>query len=200
VRPARAADADTIGRIQLAAWRDQYADVLPADALAAMSAADLGARWRESITAPPSPRHLVVVAVDGAHREPADGAERAEQPGQAEQQGDTAGDDRRVTGFAAFGPTDDPDCDAETTAELFALTVDPAETGRGHGSRLLAACADLLREAGFSLAVCWVLLDDARFRAFLQETGWAPDGAYRDLDRGDGGPPARSVRLQTALG
>lgn len=201
VRPARPEDAAAVGRIQLAAWRAQYADLLPAEALAAATAEGLAATWHDAITAPPSPRHRVVVAVDGA---PAGGAGSLEPPldlaEAARSTGsDDAADPRRVAGFAAFGPAGDPDCDPATTAELFALTVAPDETGHGHGSRLLTASADLLRDAGFTLAVCWTLLDDARLRSFLQETGWTPDGAYRDLDRGDDGPPARSVRLQTAL-
>jgi GNAT superfamily N-acetyltransferase len=178
VRPATPADAAAIGQLQLAAWRADYADLLPADTLAATSADDLASSWREAITAPPSDRHRVLVAVAGV-----DGAA-------------TGGP---VSGFAAYGPSDDPDLDAARTAEIYALTVAPEAVGHGHGSRLLAACADLLREAGFTLVECWVLLGDDRLRGFLQKTGWTPDGAYRDLDPGDGRPPARSVRLHAAL-
>jgi GNAT superfamily N-acetyltransferase len=205
VRPARPSDAGVIGRIQLTAWREQYAELLPAEALEAASPADLAATWHAAITEPPTPRHRVVVAVEGSQQTDAgapsmDLSNAARVSALTDQDAEaTALDRRRVTGFAAFGPAEDPDCDPETTAEIFALTVAPSETGHGHGSRLLAACADLSRDAGFTLAVCWTLLDDTRFRSFLQETGWTPDGAYRDLDRGDGGPLTRSVRLQAAL-
>lgn len=172
VRPARPEDARAMGRVQLRAWRAAYADVLPAELLAGLTVEALAERWRQAVAEPPSPRHRVLVAVEAD----------------------------QVVGFAAFGPPEDPDRDAAHDGELYTLLVDPAAGRRGHGSRLLAATADLLREDGCRTAVTWVLAADDVLRRFLAEAGWAPDGSHRDLDLlGDGTRLARQVRLHTDL-
>ena len=79
--------------------------------------------WTAAITAPPSPDHRVLVA--------------------------TAAD--RVVGFAALAPSADADAGADRggpDAELLVLLVDPDDLGRGHGSRLLNATADVLGGPG----------------------------------------------------
>lgn len=172
VRPARRADAAAVADIQVRAWRQGYRDLLPAAALADVTSADAQKAWRErwaeSVTAPPSPRHRLLVAV--------------------------ASD--LVTGFAAHGPAEEPDHDPAGTAELLTLLVDPMHTRTGHGSRLLAATVDLLREDGFETLVTWAFEGDEVFRTFLGSAGWAPDGAARTLDMGD---PVRQIRMHTDI-
>lgn len=155
VRDAILSDAAAVAEIQVRAWKAAYGPFMPAEPLAEMtaSAEPWRERWAEAVAAPPSPRHRLLVAV-------ADGL---------------------VTGFTAFAPASDPDLDPETDAELVALAVDPARAGEGHGSRLLAAAADLLREHAFRTAVTWVFTEDAALRSFLEPAGWAPDGARRTL-------------------
>ena len=95
-----------------------------------------------------------------------------------------AGD--RVVGFAAVRPV------GEGTGEVLALEVHPVERRSGHGSRLLAACVDLLRQDGARQLVTWVLDgDEARVR-FLSGAGLGPDGRVRELDAG--GEPVRERR------
>jgi len=101
-----------------------------------------------------------------------------------------------VVGFAAHAPAEDPDLDAATTAELVTLLVDPVHGRAGHGSRLLAATADLLGEDGFATVVCWVFEQDAVMRRFLGSAGWAPDGARRVLDMGE---PVPMIRMHTDI-
>ena len=86
--------------------------------------------------------------------------------------------------------------DPERDAELVALAVDPARAREGHGSRLLAAAADLLREHAFHTAVTWVFTEDTALRSFLEPAGWAVDGARRTLalER-----PVELVRMHTSL-
>lgn len=95
----------------------------------------------------------------------------------------------QVAGFAACEPVDDG-------AELSTLLVQPSWARRGHGSRLLAACADLWRQEGVALAVTWVLAEDLVMSAFLESAGWALDGATRGLDTGEAVLTER--RLHTA--
>lgn len=172
VRPARPEDAPAVAGVQLRAWRSGYADVLPARLLDDDVAPALAARWTQACAADPPARHHVLVAIE----------------------------EGLVVGFAALSPTGDEDRDAVTYAELLDLLVDPGHVRRGHGSRLLAASADILREDGFTHALTWLLAVDDAHRTLLTSAGWAPDGATRDLQVGDGGPLVHQVRLHTDLG
>ncbi|NVI91619.1 GNAT family N-acetyltransferase [Actinomadura sp. BRA 177] len=172
VRPARRADAAAVADIQVRAWRHGYRDLLPdgvLDEVTGPAAVETWReRWAEAAAAPPSPRHRLLVAV--------------------------ASD--LVVGFAAHGPAEDEDLDAAGTAELITLLVDPLHARAGHGSRLLAATVDLLREEAVTTLVSWVFEDDEVTRTFLGSAGWGPDGTARTLDMGE---PVRQIRLHTDI-
>jgi GNAT superfamily N-acetyltransferase len=178
VRPARATDAADLARIQVASWRAGYADLVPAPVLAELTSAQAAKRWHDqweaAVTSPPTSRHRVLVAVE-------------------------RGDDRTraVAGFTSFGPATDPDLWPATDAELYVLHVEPELAGRGHGSRLLNALADMVREDGFHTLCAWALESDTSLRDFLESAGWAADGARRQLDMGT---PVPEVRLHAAVG
>ncbi|MEU5878404.1 GNAT family N-acetyltransferase [Spirillospora sp. NPDC047279] len=172
VRPARRADAAAVADIQVRAWRQGYRDLLPPAVLDQVTSQDAAKvwreRWAEAATAPPSPRHRLLVAV--------------------------ASD--LVVGFAAHGPAEEPDHDPARTAELITLLVDPMHGRVGHGSRLLAASVDLLREDGVGTLISWVFEADEVTRTFLGSAGWAPDGTARTLDMGE---PISQIRLHTDI-
>lgn len=65
VRPALPSDAEAVARVQLTTWRAAYADVLPAEALEVDPAA-VAAAWEASVASPPTPRHRLLVALDGS--------------------------------------------------------------------------------------------------------------------------------------
>src|SRR5215213_1927395 len=167
VRPARAADAGEIARIQLVTWRTAYRRMFPAHVLARLDEAYLARGWAEAITAPPSGRHRVLIAVE---------------------QGESSS---WTVGFAAGGPADEQALAPEEpplgddVAAITELLVEPRWGRRGHGSRLLAATVDLWREDGFRTAVAWAYEADAATRKFLTGAGWAPDGVLRALDVDD---------------
>ncbi len=96
----------------------------------------------------------------------------------------------------AFGPATDPDLWPATDAELYELCVDPGQTGRGHGSRLLNAVADTVADDGFHTLCAWALESDTTRRGFLASAGWTPDGARRQLDMG---APVTELRLHAAV-
>lgn len=171
VRPARPDDATALGALQAAAFRAAYAAILPATQI---DSAAFAATWLVAITTPPTARHAVLVALAGP----------------------------QVVGLAALGPAEGhPDLDPGATAEVYALLVDPAARGVGHGSRLQQAAVDKALELGFTAAVAWVAEPDERLRAFLVSSGWAPDGARRVLDlRGDGAVLVAQERLRTGFG
>jgi GNAT superfamily N-acetyltransferase len=97
------------------------------------------------------------------------------------------------------GPSQDPDASPET-GELTAIGVHPQARHQGHGSRLLNAAADTLRQAGAETLYTWVLAGDEGTRAFLDRSGLVPDGAYRDRVVSPDGDTAREVRLVARLG
>jgi GNAT superfamily N-acetyltransferase len=170
VRVARPSDAPAVGLVQAAVWRAAYAEVVPPDVLAAFEPQSFAAVWRRSLEAPPEGVYRLLAACAG----------------------------EQVVGFAAIGPSQDPDASPET-GELAALGVHPEARGQGHGSRLVNAAADTLRDAGALQLHTWVLAADEATRAFLVRSGLAPDGAFRDRVVSADGDTAREVRLVADL-
>jgi GNAT superfamily N-acetyltransferase len=170
VRVAWADDADAIAEIQARAWASSYAGLVPATG--ELDTADFAQLWREALAHPADARHRALVALER----------------------------NRVVGFAITTPATDPDCDQATDGELMEFTVDEAERGKGHGSRLLQAAVDTLLADRFTRAVVWLVADDDALRGFLTEAGWGADTAHRTLDLdGSGTTQVRQVRLHTAI-
>ena len=172
VRPARAEDVGEIARIHVETWRFGYARILPAAVLDALTVETAHAAWQDAVTEPPSPRHHVLVAVEG----------------------------QWTVGFAALSPAGDlepEDRDPQSTVAIAPVVVEPRWTRRGHGSRLMAAAVDIARADGMTRAVTWIPEADTVTREFLAGGGWAPDGLARGLDTGDG--ELREIRLQVLL-
>ena len=172
VRVAWADDAPGIGDLQVRAWRQEYAGLLPAEVLESLDADRFAAAWQTSLTKPQDARNRVLVALER----------------------------NTVRGFAVTGPTSDPDGDPVADGEILELTIDPDQTRHGHGSRLVQACADTLLADRFTTALVWLNTADDVRRTFLTSAGWAPDGAHRELDlHGDGSVRVKQVRLHTDL-
>src|SRR5690349_14741498 len=118
-------DAPAIAAVQDRARRQDYADLLPPEALEA-DPGTAEAAWRQLLTAPADARLRVLVALER----------------------------NTVTGFAITAPATDPDADGGVDGEVLELTVDPDRRGLGHGSRLLQAGVDTLSADRFTRAVC----------------------------------------------
>ena len=175
VRPARASDAASLARVQVASWRRGLAGIVPAPLLAELTSEEAEQvwrdRWREAITSPPTSRHRVLAAVTGDRS-------------------------REVAGFVSAGPATDADRWPGTDGEVYELRISPERVGQGHGSRLLHAVADTLVSGGFHTVSVWALAADPVLRRFLESSGWAADGARGELDVGISVPV---VRLHTAI-
>jgi ribosomal protein S18 acetylase RimI-like enzyme len=172
VRVAWSADADAVAAVQVASWRETYAGLLPPEVLDSLDVAEFAEQWARSMTKPADARNRVLVALER----------------------------NDVRGFAVTGPSTDPDADPVTDGEIAELLVDRSTRGQGHGSRLLQAAVDTLRQDRFTRAVMWLRADDEVARRFLADAGWAPDQAHRELDlHGDGLVRVKQVRLHTAL-
>ena len=175
VRPARPDDAAEIARVQVVTWRTAYRALLPPAVLDDWDAASATASWRAAVASPPTPAHGVLVALER----------------------------NSVVGFAAFAPAEltpgevtDP---AGPTAELSTLLVEPRWGRRGHGSRLLAAVADVARGGGAARLQVWLPEPDGVSAGFYESAGWAPDGWARTLDTGGSGAPLREIRWHALL-
>jgi GNAT superfamily N-acetyltransferase len=169
VRPARAGDPASISAVQARAWRTAYGNLLPEASLAALTPERLLPAWQRAVTEPPSARHAVLVAVA----------------------------DDIVVGFAAVGPSTDRD-GAETDGQLGVLAVDPLHQRDGHGSRLLTAVVDHLRNQGFTALTAWIPEGDLARTAFLISAGMLPDGARRSFE-GAGQSSVAEIRLSANL-
>jgi ribosomal protein S18 acetylase RimI-like enzyme len=178
IRAARASDAEGLALVQVASWRAEFAGLVPEAVIAELASDEaLGRfteRWRDAISAPPTSRHHVQVAV--------------EKPG-----------DPEILGFAASGPATDEDLWPGSDGELYELHVVPAVAGGGHDQRLLHAVADTFAEDGFTTAYTWTLAGDTARIGFLEAAGWAPDGSRSNLDMGAKVPVVRfHTRLPSA--
>lgn len=154
VRPSIPEDAPLIAALQLAAWRAR--GLVTDELLAAVDTAAVTEQWRAAITDPPSSLHRVLSALAGSE----------------------------LVGFLAYAPAGEvalPESAGEAPVELLALEVTEAHTREGHGSRLLAACADLVRDAGGTALVTWSSQEDEARVRFLDSAGFAPAGPRRAL-------------------
>jgi GNAT superfamily N-acetyltransferase len=175
VRTARASDAESLARVQVASWRRGFAGIVPDGLLAELTSDEALSvwrdRWAEAITNPPTSRHHVLAAVED-------------------------GPAREVVGFVSAGPATDADRWPGTDGELYELRVEPERISRGHGGRLLHAAADTLTQDGFHTMYAWAVEADTALRGFLESSGWAADGARGELDVGVSVPV---VRLHTTI-
>jgi GNAT superfamily N-acetyltransferase len=173
VRLARPDDAAEIARIQVVTWRTAYRALLPTAVLDDWDADNATESWRAAVAAPPTPAHGVLVALER----------------------------NSVVGFTAFGPAElgsgETSDAAGPTAELSTLLVEPRWGRRGHGSRLLAAVADVARRDGAARLQVWLPETDRVSAGFYESAGWAPDGWARTLDTG--AEPLREIRWHALL-
>lgn len=160
VRPAVPGDETAIAAVQLAAWRATLTDTIGAEVLDAVDPARVADQWASAIAAPPGRGYRVLVAMHGP----------------------------RLVGFASVAPVVAPPGSGDDTpgGEILALEVDPAERRAGHGSRLLAAVVDLLRDEDCATSVqTWVIEGDAVREQFLGSAGLGDVGARRVLGEQD---------------
>lgn len=171
VRLALPAEAAAIAALQRRSWVEDYPPALADELLSSADLAAMTSSWEAAILRPPLAQFRVLVAI-GA---------------------------QRLVGFAAVGPSDDPDASAGADALVAEFTIDPQARHSGHGSRLVNAVADTLRADGFTRATWWVRSTDDALRDFLVSAGWAADGAHTEVAMSADGPRLKLVRLHAGL-
>ena len=149
VRPARIPDAPAMGRVVVRAWQVAYRGHMPDDYLDGLRAEDRAAYWEEVLRREDLRGTILVAERDG-----------------------------EVVGFAAVGPSPDP----QGAGELFAINLDPDHWGTGTGRALLGGAQAELARLGFGETVLWVLTGNARARRFYEIAGWVVDGTERTAE------------------
>jgi ribosomal protein S18 acetylase RimI-like enzyme len=151
VREPRPADAPALGRVHVRAWQSAYrGGLMPDDYLDGLSVDERTQMWSEALDRPARPRTARFVAEDDI------------------------GD---VVGFIVVGPeAGDPD---HEIGEVYAINVDPAAWGSGHGRALLEAGTRALADAGFAQAILWVHPGNDRACRFYERAGWEREGTER---------------------
>jgi GNAT superfamily N-acetyltransferase len=166
VRLATTGDADAMGRLHVRAWQAAYRGHMPDEYLDGLRPEQRAAYWRDALGRD-RPRGAILVA-EGAGQ---------------------------VIGFAAVGPSPDP----EGAGELFAINLDPDHWGTGAGRALLQAAQAELARLGFGELVLWVLPANARARRFYEAAGWVADGTERSVEAlGVAVPEVRYRRRSTS--
>lgn len=172
VRPAVTSDVPVISRVQGAAIVATVAAVLGEDAgievQKNISTKDIEKSWEQALQLPTTESRGLLTAVEG----------------------DTP------VGFAAFAVGDEEHNDQEQdnefletllkSAQILAFEITAQKQREGHGSRLLSAIADHVKEAGAPGMATWIVGEDAARVKFFQEAGFAPAGPRRTLDTGAG--------------
>ena len=186
VRPAVPGDERAIAALQWGAWRV----LLTGEELAAQGLSEerLRAGWEAALSSPRPASAALVVALHGnsvvgfALAGPDDeaGADR----GQASVAGGPPGAVRGQAGAAdgppGAAPVQTGGAPAAVPTQIYEFVVEPRFCRSGHGSRMLAAVADLV---GGAMRVWIDARDEARQR-FFSSAGFAPAGAGRTI--GDG--------------
>lgn len=176
VRLALPSQAGAIAALQRRWCQQVFGEGLADQMLSGTDLDGMTASWEGAIARPPLASFRILVAIE----EP--------QPGRP-----------KVVGFAALGPSDDPDAIVGQDGTVAVFAIDPPAQRRGHGSRLLQAAMDTLRADGFTTATWWVPSADDILRGFLVGAGWGPDGAHQELGSEDGGSRLKMVRLHTDI-
>ena len=154
VRPARAEDADAIGRVQVETWREAYRGLMPDEAVDGFDVAERQRLWREGLARVPRPGSGTFVAeLDG-----------------------------EVVGFASVGRSRDEE--AESEGELYAIYLHPSRWDQGIGRALLERAEESMRAYGFERAVLWVMEGNERGERFYRAAGWERDGRKVDTFQG----------------
>ena len=127
VRKATMDDVGDIARIHVDAWRETYAEILPADFLKRLSYEDRKEMWSQALSGPSGDVSLWVVDVDAGS----------------------------IGGFAAVGP--ERGQLEGYSGELYAIYLLQQYQGRGFGRALFSAAVVALINVGYQTMGLWVL-------------------------------------------
>ena len=172
VRPAVPGDERAIAALQWGAWRA----LLTGEELAAQGLSEerLRAGWEAALSSPRPASAALVVALHG------NSVVGFALAGPDDEAGAVRGQAGAAGGPPGAAPAQTGGVPAAVPTQIYELVVEPRFCRSGHGSRMLAAVADLV---GGAMRVWIDARDEARQR-FFSSAGFAPAGAGRTI--GDG--------------
>ncbi|MEQ8967001.1 MAG: GNAT family N-acetyltransferase [Azospirillaceae bacterium] len=141
IRRALVGDAPTLGRIQVTSWRESHSGILPADRLAKLDPAELGAQFSARLRNRDEPTATFVAVVAG----------------------------RGAVGFGICGPARRGPRGHH--GEIHALYVLGAVHGKGIGRALMTRMAGWLQSRALEPAFVGVLRDNSAARGFYEHLG-----------------------------
>jgi ribosomal protein S18 acetylase RimI-like enzyme len=147
IRSAVEDDAFSIARVQILAWRQAYAGMMPQDFLDRMDSVRRVTSWRRALSAPDAMVTDVVVG--------------------------TAGE---IVGFCVYGSSRDADA-AAGVGELVAINLLPAHWRRGLGRMMMERLLTIASERRWQALTLWVMASNMQARRFYEAHGFEADGA-----------------------
>jgi GNAT superfamily N-acetyltransferase len=148
IRPALIEDAERLGALHVASWREAYAGILPDEILSALSVEDRVAMWSMIIGEAPEVAGSAVWVAE---------------------------EDGGLAGLGSCGLQRDRGLREQGfDAEIFAIYILKSHQGLGLGRGLMAVMASFLLDRGHRTAALWVLRENAAARAFYEHLGGEP--------------------------
>jgi GNAT superfamily N-acetyltransferase len=140
-----------MAQIQVRASRSAFKSLLSDDLLVGVADADHERAWRREIAMLPEELRPSVADVDG-----------------------------RLVGFIGAVPSDEsPGEPPDEGGSELTVFVDPECWAQGIARRLVEHQVRLLRRLGRTHVSTWIMVGDARARAFCEAMGWHADGTRR---------------------
>ena len=146
IRPAVPADAASLARVRIYAWRAAYRGLMPEAFLASLDLEKETRRVQDNLAGLSPERYIFAAEVTLS-----------------------AAVGGKVVGFCAGGP--DRDQDPDYPGELYAIYVLPEFQGHGIGKQLVRKAASWLSEHGYAHFLIWVLRDNHPARRFYETLG-----------------------------
>lgn len=84
--------------------------------------------------------------------------------------------DKRVAGFINFGVTRDEDSNPKTSAEIYAIYLEPMIWGEGYGKQLCQAAFDYLQKSRYQEVTLWTMPQNKKASEFFERLGFLPTG------------------------
>jgi len=147
IRSAVEDDAFSIARVQILAWRQAYAGMMPQDFLDRMDSVRRVTSWRRALSAPDAMVTDVVVGTGG-----------------------------EIVGFCVYGSSRDADA-AAGVGELVAINLLPAHWRRGLGRMMMERLLTIASERRWQALTLWVMASNMQARRFYEAHGFEADGA-----------------------
>ncbi|MFI5254510.1 MAG: GNAT family N-acetyltransferase [Candidatus Limnocylindrales bacterium] len=169
LRRATEDDAPALARIEARAMRAAFADVFPGRIPELTGVADHERAWRRELAMLPEALRPSVADIDG-----------------------------RPVGFIAATPSEAARSAGTPESVELTVFVDPDCWAQGIARRLVEHEIRLLRRIGRADMSTWIVVGDARARAFCEALGWRPDGTRRTRPLGAASAEEERYRAPSA--